>query len=308
MRIDHREDDVVDRRGHHHHRAVHRSAHLRVGAGEIGHDPVAFDRHGDLDMEGIGHHAVVLHPHFGEILSVRKLGDLRAHAPLGVVVQLGGRGGEGFQIVALAQLAHAPFRRFQRADHGVKIAPGVARGAVVGEDDAPDIFHMLAPAHDLGGRKPQPFLIDIGRIGGERPGRLAADLGHMPDVAGKAEEHIVHEERAHHHVLRQVAPAPVAVVVDQHIAGMQRVEAFFIDGPLHRVRDRAHHRRGVVLLGNQIAVAVQEHRAEIEPFVEDRRIRRLQHHQRHLGRDVGERVMDDVQRYRIESRHGHTPC
>jgi hypothetical protein len=92
--------------------------------------------------------------------------------------------------------------------------------------------------------------------------------------------------------------------VNQHIAGMERAEPFFVDGPLHRVRHRAHHGRGVVLFGDEVTVAVKQDGTEVQPFIEDGRVGRLQHHQRHFGGDVGKRVMDDIQRNGIEPSHG----
>ena len=206
-------------------------------------------------------------------------------------------------VVALGQLADAPLGRFQRADHGVEIAPGVVRRAMVGEDDAPDVLDVLAAVDQLHRGQTQPLLVDVGRVGGEGARRLAADLGDVTDVAGEAEELIADEHRPHHHVLGEMAAAAVAVVVDEDVAGMEVLDPLLLHRPFHRVRDGAHHRGGVVLLGDEVAVAIEEDGGEVEPLVEDRRVGRLQHDQRHLGGDVGQGVVDDVERDGV-NRHG----
>ena len=130
------------------------------------------------------------------VLPVRQLGDLGAQPALGVVHQLGGGLLDQRRVVALGQLANAALRRFQRADHGVEIAPGVVRRAVVGEDDPPDVLDVLAAVDQLDRREAQPFLVDVGRVGGEGARGLAADLGDVPDVAGEPEEVVADETSA----------------------------------------------------------------------------------------------------------------
>ena len=80
----------------------------------------------------------------------------------------------------------------------------------------------------------------------------------------------------------------VRVVVDDDVAGLEELLAELLERPAHGVRDRAHHRRRVVLLGDQVALAVEQDGREVEALVEDRRVRRLHHHERHLGGDVRE--------------------
>ena len=83
---------------------------------------------------------------------------------------------------------------------------------------------------------------------------------------------------------------------------MEMLDPLFLHGPFHRVGNSAHHRGRVVLLGDQVAVAIEEDRREIETLIEDRRVGRLQHDQRHLGGDIGQGIVDDVERNRVD-RH-----
>ena len=184
----------------------------------------------------------------------------------------------------------------------MEIAPGVVRRSVVGEDDAPGILDIIAPVEQLDRGEPQPFLVDVRGVRGKGSRGLATNFGDMPDIPCEPEEMIAEEHWSHHHVLREMTATPVAVIVDEHVSRMEVVDPLFLHGPFHRVGNGSHHRWGVVLLGNQVAVAIEENRGEIETLIEDRRVGRLQHDQRHLGGNVGQGVVDDVERNCVD-RH-----
>ena len=130
------------------------------------------------------------------------------------------------RVVALDQLAHPPLADVQRADHGVEVAPGVARRAVVGEDDPPDVCSLYSPRSIsfTGGRRRPSWYTSVASEA-KLPGRLAADLGDVADVAGEADELVAEEDRPHHHVLGQVAAAAVGVVVDDDVPGLGRTRS-----------------------------------------------------------------------------------
>src|SRR5215212_3219331 len=178
----------------------------------------------------------------------------------------------------------------------MEITPGVVRGAMICKHDAPHILDVLAPIEKLHWWQTQTFLVDVRGVGGEGSRSFAANLGDMSDVSCETEEVIANEHRPHHHVLGEMAASSVAVVVDEDVPGIEMLDPFFLDGPFHRVRNSAHHRGRVVLLGDEITVAIKEDRREVETFIEDRGIGRLQHDQRHLGGDIGQGIVDDVER------------
>ena len=138
----------------------------------------------------------------------------------------------------------------------MEVSPRVLRRAVVGEDDPPDLLVVSAALEELHRRQAEPLLVDVGGVRGEAAWRLAANLGDVPDVAGEAEELVLTEDRHHRHVFGEVALPSVGVVVDNDVPRLEELLAELLERPAHRVGDRAHHRGRVVLLGDQVALAV----------------------------------------------------
>ena len=198
------------------------------------------------------------------------------------------------------QLLHPRLGDVQRADHGVIVAPGRLRRAVVGQDDPPDVLHVLAAVHDLQRRQAQPLLIDLGGVGGEGAGRHAADLADVGDVADEPPGLALVEDGFHHQVLGHVALTAVGIVVDEDVAGTEGIEPDLVEHPLHRVLAGAEHRRAELRLPDEIAAGVEDHAGEVEPLIEDGRVAGPHHRGAHLAADVDERVVDDAQRHRID--------
>ena len=146
---------------------------------------------------------------------------------------------------------------------------------------------VLAALDELDRRQPQALLVDVGRVGGEAARRLAADLGQVADVAGERRPARRRGRSASSSCARACGSCR-----GTGRCGRRRRRARRSSSPSSSsvqrtvLRDRAHHRRRVVLLGDQVALAVEQHGREVEPLVEDRRVRRLHHHERHLGGDV----------------------
>ena len=94
---------------------------------------------------------------------------------------------------------------------------------MVREHDPPQALVVPPAFHQLHRRKTEPLLVDVGRVGREAAGRLAADLRDVAHVAGEPEQLALAEDRLHHHVLRQVAVAAIRVVVDDDVAGLEEL-------------------------------------------------------------------------------------
>ena len=117
---------------------------LVVGVEPVADRLVALDRQSQPHPVGALGDAVVLHAVLGIVDAVGHLGDLGPHEPLGVVEQLVGGVGEEVAAVLLEQFEDPLLGHVERADHRVVVAPGGLRGAVVGEDDPPEVADVLA--------------------------------------------------------------------------------------------------------------------------------------------------------------------
>ena len=74
-------------------------------------------------------------------------------------------------------------------------------------------------------------------------------------------------------VLGDVRAAAVGVVVQDDVAGLERVDAELLDRPADDEQARRDLRRAELGLPDHVAVAVEEHAREVEALVEDRRER-----------------------------------
>ena len=120
---------------------------------------------------------------------------------------------------------HALLADVQRADHRLHVAVGHSRSADVGQDDVPDRLDVLASLDDLERRDADALLEDLGGVAGEAAGNLAADLRHVADARGEADQLVFVEDGLDDAVLREVAAAAERVVVEDDVvrAGSSRV-------------------------------------------------------------------------------------
>ena len=250
-------------------RGVDRSLRLLVGVGPITDGLVAADGETQAHPVGARGDAIVLHLVLGVVDAVRHLRDLGPHETLRIIEQLIGGMGEGLCPVLGQELLHPDLGDMQRTDHGVIVAPGRLRGAVVGQDDPPDVLHVLAAVHDLQRRQAQTLLVDLGGIGGEGSGGHAPDLSDVGDVADEPPGLALMKDRFHHQVLGHVALTAIGIVVDEDVTGTEGIESDLVQHPLHGVLAGAEHRRAELRLPDQIAAEIEEHAGEIEPFIED---------------------------------------
>ena len=121
----------------------------------------------------------------------------------------------------------------------------------------------------------------------------AADVEHVRRGAREADELALVEDRDDDRDVRRVRGAGVRVVVQDHVA-LVDVVAEDPDHVLHDLRHRAHEHRRRVRLGEVVALAVEDARAEVLGLADDRGVRHAVEHARHLLRDRGERAADDA--------------
>ena len=155
------EDGVVGGRRRDAVGAVDHPLGLRVGRAVVGDELVVSHCQRKPYPGRVRGHAVVLHAILEGVLAVGNLTDLLTHPAFGVVHQLDGSPVDELDPVLVQQCLEAALGDVQRANHGVKVAPGVRGRAMVVQDYLPDILHVLASPHDLHQGQPQPLLVDV---------------------------------------------------------------------------------------------------------------------------------------------------
>src|ERR1700730_4271107 len=186
----------------------------------------------------------------------------------------------------------------------MEVAPGVPRGAVVGEHDVPDFRDALAVAHQSYRWQAQAFLEHLGGGGGEGTDHHAADLGEMSDDSGVGHQSTPMVDRLQQQVLGHVAPPAIGVVMDDHVAGSQRLGAQLLDHRFDGADDGAELSRAVFALGQHLALGIEERARKIARLVEDRRIGGAYHRGAHLAADIHQGVVNDAEGYRLARAAG----
>ena len=237
-------------------------------------------------------HAVVLHRVVERVVAARDDRQLPPHPRLRAPDQLLGRSEHALDPAHREQVLDPPPPQRERAEHRVEIAPGQLRGAVIREHDLPDVHHVVPRLHQPHGREAEALLVDLTGVAGERTRSQAADLGDVPDRRGEPEQLALVEDALEQHVLREVAPAAVGVVVDPDVARAERVGAELLEHPADAEVRGAEHRRVVLGLRDHPAGAVEERADEVEALVEDRGVRRLHHGDPHLAADAPQPVVE----------------
>ena len=123
-------------------------------------------------------------------------------------------------------------------------------------------FHVLAPVHDLGGRQSQAFLIDIGGIGRKRPRRLAADLGHVPDIAGGSAMRITAPGNVERIVATWYRVGNV-LTANPSVVKLETLKAKLLGGPQRAV---AVHVSAEILPGHDPRVTMQRFLSALGPI------------------------------------------
>ena len=121
----------------------------------------------------------------------------------------------------------------------------------------------------------------------------------MGPVRTHRDDLAVDDDRQHHREVGKVAPAPVGVVAEDHVARRELVDAELSERPLHRERHRAEMQRIERGLRDHLAGAVEHGARVIASLVEDRRVRGPSHRDAHLLGQLDQRAADDLERDQV---------
>ena len=134
---------------------------------------------------------------------------------------------------------------------------------------------------------------DRSRVGRHAAGHRAADVHHMAEHRGKADQVALVKHRHQHHPVVEMADragAGVRIVLQDDVAGLE----FEIALLEHIVDVRAE------LADDHAALHVANHREFVVLFADHRRHRRAEQHRIHLVAGIAQRVLDQVERNGIK--------
>ncbi len=298
-RVGELQDGVVGRPVGDAERGVDGPLRLWRGAVVIDHDAVARDRHLDLDRVGFVFDPVVFHDVVEGVSAVRDPGDLGPHAPLGIIHQRVDMLAEGRGAVLAREVRHAALAEVDGGDQGAEVAVIVAGGADVGQHQPPDVVDVLPRSLDLDRGHAQPLVEHFRSLAREARRGHAADLADMADGDREADHGAFHEDRLEEGVLGRVQPAPVRVVVHQHVALLQLAEGDLLDARAQQQRHAADHGRAEIAGGDQLARRESEAAGEVERLTEDGRIGCPHERHAHVAAHRNQDASDDVQRHHV---------
>ena len=156
-----------------------------------------------------------------------------------------------------------------------------------------NVLVELAVAEDLDRRDDRAFLVDHLRVGRQRARHLAADVGHMAEHRRPGDQPAVEEDRHHQQPVVEMADragAGIGIVGEEDVAVLDRPVIAGDEAVQERAELADHHlafligdqRKGVVLLADAGAHGGAEQ------------------HRVHFDARVAQRVLDDVERDRID--------
>ena len=162
----------------------------------------------------------------------RELGAHQALAEQLELVQVAAALGRA---VPLEDLDQAALAGAAGGDLGAQVADHLDRLARVLLDDPEHGLVLAAGLVELEQRQPQPLLVDLGRVHGDRAGREAADVDVVRHRRGVPLELAVVEDRLDHVDVGQVLAAEaVRVVGDEDVAGLDVLAEVLADVPHDR--------------------------------------------------------------------------
>ena len=120
----------------------------------------------------------------------------------------------------------------------------------------------------------------------KEPTALPPISARWPTLATKPNSSPSWKTPPHHAVLGDVRAASIRVVVQDDVAGLERVDAELLERPADDEEARGDLRRTELGLADHVAAPVEEDAREVQPLVEDRREGRARHRHAHLAADV----------------------
>ena len=290
--------DHVDPDEHLEHAFVHvevdRPGRLRRRAGPIEIGVVAFAPDGQLHSERAVAAAIVVDIVLERLrLLGQVLHDQLAHRAVGAIEQSLAGLLVGFAAETVANFDDALFAGAAAGDDRHEIAVVHLRRARVVHDQVEHRLVELAALVELDRRNADALAEDRGGVGRHAARHGAADIHHVAEHRGEADQFALVEDRHQHHEVVEMADsagAGVGIVLQDDVAGLEVETAL-----LEHVGDvRAE------LADDHLPLGVADHREFVVLLADHRRHRRAEQHRVHFMTRVAQRVLDQIQRDSVE--------
>jgi hypothetical protein len=221
------------------------------------------------------------------------LHDQIAHRAIGAFEQRVAGLLVGFAAEAVADLDHALLAGAAAGNDRHEIAVVHLRRARIVHDQVERRLVELAALVELDRRNADAFAEDRSRVGRHAAGHGAADVHHVAEHRGEADQLAFVKHRHQHHEVVEVADragASVRVVLQDDVARLELEAAL-----LEHVRNiRAE------LPDDHPPLGVADHRKFVVLFADHRRHRRAEQHRIHFVARVAQRVFNQIERDGIE--------
>ena len=239
--------------------------------------------------------AVVVNPVLEAEDAVGQLADGRPRHPFGVVDHLVHVDQRGFDAVTLDQVQERPLRDVAGRELGAQVAHDLHWNADVLLDDLEQGFVGLAPFVQLQRRNAQAFLIDLGGVGGVRPGDASAHVGVVADGRGEGQALAVQVDGLEDEDVGQVHAAGKGVVEGVDVARPHPI-AEAIHDFLERGGNRAQVAGDGQSLGHQPAVGGGKCGGVVHVGLEHAGVGGAKDGQGHLVGDGEDRALEQLER------------
>ena len=281
------------------------ACHLRGRPLEV--HPHLVAAHGQLDRDPQRFRLVAepVNEVLERVCPVGQGGELGTHQALAEQLQLVHVAAALERAVPLENLDQAALAGAAGRDLGPQVADHLDRLARVLLEDADHARVLAAGLVELEQGQPQPLLVDLGRVHGDRPRREPADVDVVRHRRGVPLELALVEDRLDHVEVRQVLAAEaVRIVGDEHVAGLDVLAEVLAHVP-HDRRERPELDGEGQTLRDELALAVAERRRVVHRVADDGRVGAAHHDERHLVGHRRERVLDHLEGDGIDRDGGH---
>ena len=269
---------------------------LRRSAGPIEIGMVAFAPDGELHLERAVAAPIVVDivlerfRFLGQILH-----DQAAHRAVGPFEQRIAGLPIGVTAETLAYFDYALFAGAAAGNDGHEIAVVHLRRTRVVHNDAERGLVEFAALVKLDRRNTDALAEDRRRVRRHAARHRAADIHHVPEHRREADQLAFMKHRHQHHKVIEMADRPgagIGIVLQDDVAGLELEITF-----LEHVGDI-----GAELADDHPPLGVADHREFVVLLADHRRHRRTEQHGIHLVAGIAQRILDQVERNRVEPR------
>ena len=187
-------------------------------------------------------------------------------------------------------------------DAGAEVADRHGGQAHVLPDQRDQLLVQLAAAVEAELRELQPFLEDLGRIGGEGAEDLAADLGPVRHRDAEGDHLPLGEDGHDQRDVGGVGAAAVGTVGHEDVAGAHRCQRVAGQDRLDLRPEGAGEEAEPVVLGDHLRLGVGDAAGEVEHLVDDRAHAGARQDDAHLAGDGEQLVADHLAGEGIRAR------